>query len=1031
MNKSFFLWALFIALLLLPAGKACAESLDEEQARFAAAEFFSPSSESSRLRAKGRQLVLRSDGHNQGFFIFDRPEGGVVFVADDDAIGRTVLGYSDSGSYDASNLPIGLQDWLEQVSVLMDAVHAGKINRANERREARNKIVDGLTKTTWNQYEPYNSLCPLLNGKRCITGCVATAMAQIMKYWQWPKHGYGSVTYYDEYGCGQELSVDLSANEYDWDNMLNNYYSNGNYTNAQITAVATLMRDCGYAVEMNYTPEASGACVFAETMQQYFHYSPAAKDRYAGDYSEEAWHEFIRQDLLAGRPVLYSGQSSKGGHEFILDGFDDEGYYRVNWGWCCYMDGWFMLTDLNDYNTDQTMINHLIPDTGDDSPFSWTLSPEGVLTIEGKGMMPEEYKMGTAPWKTERDKIRKIVIQEGITSITDYFNSSSDGFTNLEELILPEGLLSIGTDAFINAQKLTSVQLPSTLAKMDYAFWGCKNLKSLHLPKSLEEYQDRVPGLAELSIDEDNPWLTVEDNLLYTKDRKQLVFVPEGLKRITIAEPTELISDHYFLYYGIPLVFKSKTPPDLQRLYSVNPLGYIFAPYGSAGYESWEEFLPSGWRIMTYMNTEYLPGNEIIWALNEGTLTISGWGEQKYEGFGYNKAPYYSSRSQVQKLVVEEGVLGLCWNGFWNYSNLKEAELPSTLSYIDDYCFGFSKLSTITCYARKAPTLGGTSVFSSLPGNGTLRVPQGTRNNYSSWLNVLPSGWNIEEFEAEALCSCQLYTGETSAVFEQKEWGNLLKQYPNAVGVTGSRYKEWAYLMPNALFEDATAEGGYTCPYFLLTDLSYGYATTDAAPRTGFTPSVPFSIMKGEYKRKLNEGYNSVCLPFAIKSEELPINCKIFTYSYFDSEEGDAVFERQTSTEAGQACFITSTTDKEWLTDLSGTTITTLQASASTDNMRGTFFSTEDYQGIGYSPRNKDNIFAPLAQYLHPFRACFVIDAPTAPQELRIRINDDATDLKDLKDFKDSKDVIYNLAGQRLNKAQRGVNIIDHKIVIR
>ena len=101
MNKSTLFGALLPILLLFPSGILHAESLDEEQARYAAAAFFSPSSQSSRLRAQGRQLVLRSNGHEQGFYIFDRPEGGVVFVADDDAIGRTVLGYSDSGSFDS------------------------------------------------------------------------------------------------------------------------------------------------------------------------------------------------------------------------------------------------------------------------------------------------------------------------------------------------------------------------------------------------------------------------------------------------------------------------------------------------------------------------------------------------------------------------------------------------------------------------------------------------------------------------------------------------------------------------------------------------------------------------------------------------------------------------------------------------------------------------------------------------------------------------------------------------------------------
>ena len=238
---------LITLLLLTFAGKVGAEPLDEEQARYAAASFFHASSPSTKVRARGRQLALRSRGHEAGYYVFERPEGGVVFVADDDAIGRTVLGYTDEGSYNEENMPVGLQDWLRQVTVLMQAVHEGKITKSDVRRKSSKVMVQALIRTQWNQGTPYNNLCPMLNGQRCITGCVATAMAQVMKYWEWPKHGYGSMTYYDP-GCGQTLSRDFTESEYDWDNMREKYSSST--SDGDAWAVATLMRDCGYAVQM-------------------------------------------------------------------------------------------------------------------------------------------------------------------------------------------------------------------------------------------------------------------------------------------------------------------------------------------------------------------------------------------------------------------------------------------------------------------------------------------------------------------------------------------------------------------------------------------------------------------------------------------------------------------------------------------------------------------------------------------------------------------------------------------------------------
>ena len=302
------LFALVVALLCV--GNVRAESLDEDAARDAAIAYFSPSATGHRLRAKARQLILRSNGHEAGYYIFERPEGGVVFVADDDAIGRTVLGYTEQGSYDPEALPVAMQDWLRQITVLMTAVHEGKIHETEVIRHASSKKVQ-LPLPLWDQGEPYNRFCPMLDGQRCITGCVATAMAEVMKYWQWPKHGYGYVSYYDE-RCGQQLYQYLANNTYDWNNMLEIYYQGG-YGDTQATAVATLMRDCGYAVHMHYTPSESNAWVTAGIMQRYFHYGPLAKDRYSGNYSTDQWHDYLHEDLDAGRPVLYSGQSTKSG----------------------------------------------------------------------------------------------------------------------------------------------------------------------------------------------------------------------------------------------------------------------------------------------------------------------------------------------------------------------------------------------------------------------------------------------------------------------------------------------------------------------------------------------------------------------------------------------------------------------------------------------------------------------------------------------------------------------------------------------
>lgn len=1034
MDKSFFPKTLTALFFLFFVSVVYADSLDEEEARYAAAQFFNPSSQSSRLRAKGLQFELRSNGHEDGYYIFDRPEGGTVFVADDDAIGRAVLGYTDEGTFDAENLPIGLQDWLKQVGVLMDAVHEGKINRAKAPNKARQIVVDALIKTKWNQGVPFNNLCPMLDGKRCITGCVATAMAQVMKYWRWPTHGYGSVTYTDTDGCKQELSQDFSTHNYNWDNMLDTY-TTGNYSTAQANAVATLMRDCGYAVHMQYTPSGSGAFLSPVVLANHFHYNAASKERICYVYPEEVWHEFIRQDLLAKRPVIYGGQSKVGGHMFILDGFDVDGYYHVNWGWGGKDNGWFILTNLNGYNIDQYMINELMPDTRDNYDFSYTLSGN-VLEINGSGVIPQEYDLDHAPWKVSCKSIRKIIIGEGITDIPNYFcygYENSFYFPNLKELVLPEGLKSIGECAF-QLSGLTSVQLPSTLVSMDNAFWG-SDIKSLCLPKNLTSYTDLLPYLEDLTINEENSNLCVEDNILYTKDRKNLLFVPAGLSRFIIAETTERIYDPYMLVMGIPILFKGANAPSLSPYVSnhssnyISSVGYLFIPLGSKGYESWKKVLPSGWTVLNYTDIDYMP--DVTWALDGNTLTISGWGIQKYNEYYYDNAPYYSKRSTIKKLIVEDGVVGLCWAAYADYKNLSEAVLPSTLKYIDGNCFNSSGLTSITCYAKQAPALG-EDVFGNIPNTGVLHVPEGTY--YSSWLRALPSGWSVEYFTPDELATCYLYTGEQRNVNNVQEWEKLLGQYPNTVGIVKPGKEQWAYMTCNMLFEDATT-GRYQCPYLLLTDLTYGYNTTAKIPLTGFAPPVSFDVSKGTYNRKLSWGYNTCYFPFAVSEEDFPENCQMFAYSHFDSDKGDVIFVPQTSSEASSPFFVFCESFVEWQADLAGKTIVTQQTPEANGNVCGTFVTTDAYQRIGYSPRAKDNLFAPLARYLHPFRACILINNSDAPAEVRVRLmdGDDADLLKGImaSPANDSP-FIYTLDGKRLSSPiKRQPYIENGKIVIR
>ena len=770
-------------------------------------------------------------------------------------------------------------------------------------------------------------------------------------------------------------------------------------------------------------------------LRRFFRYSGEARTRTAGHCSEELWADFLEQDLRAGRPVLYSGTNSEGGHQFIIDGFQTGGYYHVNWGWGGNSDGWFSLTNLGNYNNDQTMINGVEPDRTDASTFDYTLFDDGTLTITGQGPMPGSFAADEAPWKNDFEHIQKVVIAPGITSVTNGFGCTVDfkmPFENLKEVTLPDGLTCLGEYAFANAP-LQSVDLPSTLVSMDYAFYNCRELTTLHLPRSLVSFRDYLPSLSTLTIDDGNAQMKAESNILYTKDMRQLLHAPKALEAIHVAASTEKILDTDIFLQGTTVVFHGRQAPILPKVLRQAPkiycadYGFLFFPAGATGYDGWSQILPEGWYTLSYTDTAHLPSNEISWKLQDGTLTISGWNSMKESIYGYVSAPYYSKADNITKVVVEEGVSGLCWAAFWGYVNLTEVELPSTLNYVGSTCFGYTPLSSITCRALQAPRLS-YNAFNYLPTTGILRVPEGS--DYSSWVEALPNGWTVEYFDVEPFATAYLSTGELQPVSDMKAWQKLLQQQPNAMAVAAEHNHPWAYWTSNMLLKNGDE---YRCPYLQLRDLKQGTTTVEYARQTGFRPPVAFTAEQGEYVRSFMQGYNTLCLPFDLDASQLPEGAAMYSYSHFDTDHGDVVFKPLNRTPAGEACFIDCDDETTLRLDLAGLTVDVAEAStAASSAMRGTFVTTDAYAAIGYAPR-RDNILAPLARELYPFRACLLIDT-AASEEVRVRIADAPTDYLIAPQTEPSATTpaAFSLDGRRITTPRQGQPyIVNGKIVIR
>lgn len=318
-------------------------------------------------------------------FPFGENKGFAIVSGDDDM--PEIVGYADHGTYDANNMPAAMAAFLNNYRATIEAMKQGNASAIKNIAEAKALRANNTRATTavspllgdikWNQSTPYNNMCPKYDDTNLsATGCVATAMAQVMMYWKYPKELKADINKYETYTHKLKVAGETKGQKYDWENMLPSYYS-GNYNQTQADAVAKLMLHCGKAVEMDYGEE-SGAIVTPGHLAKYFGYdSDLMLDLSRTWFTLAEWTAIIDKELQAKRPILYSGQTTESGHQFICDGSDGNGLYHINWGWGGYQDGYFDITILNPgqggigagnvtdgYNRGCDMIIGIQPDNG-------------------------------------------------------------------------------------------------------------------------------------------------------------------------------------------------------------------------------------------------------------------------------------------------------------------------------------------------------------------------------------------------------------------------------------------------------------------------------------------------------------------------------------------------------------------------------------------------------------------------------------------------------------------------------------------
>jgi len=287
------------------------------------------------------------------YYVFnaDNNQGFVVVSGDD----RTdlVLGYADEGAISSDNLPENMQVWLngyvEQIKWMNEHPNEASAAVAQARVSAHNvkTPIAPLLTCNWNQGAPYNLLCPeYSSGNRSVTGCVATAMAQVMYYHKKPLTTKAAIPGYTTDSYGLHVAA-LPITSFDWAHMKDNYTSSTNLSDASNLAVAKLMQYAGAVMEMDYGPSSGAVTSWApERMITYFGFDKDCKWANRNDYDYADWVNLVYDELSRG-PVLYSGQSAGGGHAFVCDGYAEGDYFHINWGWGGSSNGYFKLSVLS------------------------------------------------------------------------------------------------------------------------------------------------------------------------------------------------------------------------------------------------------------------------------------------------------------------------------------------------------------------------------------------------------------------------------------------------------------------------------------------------------------------------------------------------------------------------------------------------------------------------------------------------------------------------------------------------------------
>jgi hypothetical protein len=627
---------------------------------------------------------LNNDAKSHIYVVTLNP-GGFILLAGDDA-SQPVLGYDFNTKWMERELPIQLQDfitsWKEQLAYIIEHnLQADAAIRTEWQRltvseaefvpQRNERAVAPLIASTWGQEGYYNDLCP----SNTPVGCVATAMAQIMKYWSFPTVGQGSHTYvHPTYGS---QTANFGGTTYNWAGMPNQVGSPN-------TSVATLGYHAGVAVDMDYDPTGSGAYSsdVPPALINYFKYKNTAILRYKTSYSDANWDALLQGELNNARPIYYAGSGSYGGHAFIIDGFSGTVapyYYHFNWGWDGYYNGNYYLSNLNpggyNFTSGQEAVVGIEP-----SASSVTTLAEG---FEGTNFPPSGWT---------------VVNSDGGAYTWVRLSNASYAHTG-------SASASIQNEAAAHNDWLITPRLTPTTGNYTFSFWS-RNYSATYIDRFNVKLSTTTNAVGNFTV-------SLASNVTPGATYTQFSYNLSAYAGQNVYVAIQAISTNQSYLFVDDVV----GPP----LYvSPNPTAAINITSWSAGETTPGNMISSGnlfqlsntgQGILTITSVTNLAATEYKSTINTAVALVPG---QVHEfGFTYEPLNYGTDNNQTFQIVTNGGTLNLTLNGsaayhyfgdgFETYTDFAINFPPWTNTDVDGYTtYGFSGITWTNAYAAQA-----------------------------------------------------------------------------------------------------------------------------------------------------------------------------------------------------------------------------------------------------------------------------------------------------------------------------------------